>query len=292
MGRRSQLPKWLAQAGIGPIHEDAEDSGFVYYTRFFSGVDGALPQPRAPLLTPLGTFSVLTLPGDNGTWSVTLYVTTGDRPLKRLRHERCWSAVLAACPAHAHWLEGEPLTEILAMSGIVDRYRRLAVDGRPSVTGLALVGDASACTNPSQGKGITLGFMQASRLRDVVRAHLDDPHRLAETWDRVTEAELTPWYRETVAEDRARMQEMSALREGRASAPPPGPRQALMAAMMHDGDLFRAFLMSRGCLAPLSEILARPEIRERVEELAPAHQGPPPPAFPGPTRQELLELVA
>jgi hypothetical protein len=63
-----------------------------------------------------------------------------------------------------------------------------------------------------------------------------------------------------------------------------------MAAMMHDGDLFRAFLMSRCCYAPLSEVLARPEVGARAEELAAAHPGPPP-AFPGPTRQELLELV-
>jgi 2-polyprenyl-6-methoxyphenol hydroxylase-like FAD-dependent oxidoreductase len=292
MGRRSQLPRLLAEAGLPPLHEEAEDSGFVYYTRFFSGGDGALPQPRAPLLTALGSFSILTLPADNGTWSVTLYVATGDQPLKRLRHARCWSPVLAACPAHAHWLEGEPLTGVLAMSGIVDRYRRLAVDGEPAVTGLALVGDAWACTNPSLGRGLALGFLQAARLRDVVRAQLDDPRGLAEAWDRVTEAELTPWYRETVAEDRARVREMSAVRAGGTAAPPPpGPRGALLAAMMHDGDLFRAFLMSRCCLVSLSEILARPEVAERAEEIAAAHPGPPP-AFPGPTRQQLLALVA
>jgi flavin-dependent dehydrogenase len=220
MGRGSQLPQWLVQAGLPPVHEEAEDSGFVYYTRFFSGGDGALPQPVAPLVTALGTFSIVTLPGDNGTWSVTLYVATGDQPLKRLRHARCWNAVLAACPAHAHWVEGEPLTEVVPMSGIVDRYRRLAVDGRPSVTGLALVGDASTCTNPSMGRGLTLGFMQAMRLRDVVREQLEDPRGFAEAWDRVTEAEITPWYRETVVEDRARLQEMSSLREDGTSAPP------------------------------------------------------------------------
>jgi 2-polyprenyl-6-methoxyphenol hydroxylase-like FAD-dependent oxidoreductase len=290
-GRRSELTKWLAQAGVAAIHEEAEDSGFVYYTRFFSGRDGALPQPRAPLLTALGTFSILTLPGDNGTWSVTLYVATGDQPLKRLRHERCWSAVLAACPAHAHWLEGEPLTEILPMSGIVDRYRRLVADGRPSVTGVAVIGDASTCTNPSQGRGLTLAFLQATQLRDVVRAQLDDPHGLAETWDRVTEAEIAPWYRQTVAEDRARVQEMSALRQGGTGAPLAGPVATLLTAMMHDGDLFRAFLMSRCCLAPLSETLAVPEIGERASEVAAAHPGAPPP-FPGPTRRQLLELVA
>src|SRR6185437_14683214 len=35
MGRRSMLPRWLEQIGCAPIHEEAEDSGFIYYGRFF-----------------------------------------------------------------------------------------------------------------------------------------------------------------------------------------------------------------------------------------------------------------
>jgi 2-polyprenyl-6-methoxyphenol hydroxylase-like FAD-dependent oxidoreductase len=35
MGRRSQLPRWLSGAGAHPVHEEAEDSGFIYYSRFF-----------------------------------------------------------------------------------------------------------------------------------------------------------------------------------------------------------------------------------------------------------------
>jgi glycine/D-amino acid oxidase-like deaminating enzyme len=50
--------------GHGPPHEEAEDSGFVYYTRFFRGP--ALPEPRRPRLAAVGSFSILTLPGDNG----------------------------------------------------------------------------------------------------------------------------------------------------------------------------------------------------------------------------------
>jgi 2-polyprenyl-6-methoxyphenol hydroxylase-like FAD-dependent oxidoreductase len=33
MGRRSQLPRWLERAGARPVYEEAEDSGFIYYTR-------------------------------------------------------------------------------------------------------------------------------------------------------------------------------------------------------------------------------------------------------------------
>ena len=57
------------QSGAKPPYQEQADSGFIYYTRYFSGTE---PTRMAPGLTPLGTISVLTLPGDNGTWSVTL----------------------------------------------------------------------------------------------------------------------------------------------------------------------------------------------------------------------------
>ena len=95
--------------------------------------------------------------------------------------------MLAACPLHAQWLDGEPISDVMAMGGIIDRYRRLIEDGRPVATGVALLGDAWACTNPSLGRGVTMGLLHARRLRDVVRSHLGDPREFAETWDAVTE---------------------------------------------------------------------------------------------------------
>ena len=118
----------------------------------------------------MSSFSVLTLPGDNDTWSVTLYGSAGDRPLKRLREPALWEAVLRAYPAHVQWVEaGVPITGVLAMGGIVDRYRRLVVDGRPAITGVALLADAWACTNPSVGRGMALGMLHARLLRDLAR---------------------------------------------------------------------------------------------------------------------------
>ena len=66
---------------------------------------------------------MLTLTGDSGTWSVTLYAAAADRPLKRLRHADAFTAVVRALPRHAHWLEGEPLTGVLPMGGVIDRLR-------------------------------------------------------------------------------------------------------------------------------------------------------------------------
>src|SRR5262249_41758542 len=36
-GRQSRSPQWLAAAGARSPHEEQEDCGFTYYTRFFSG---------------------------------------------------------------------------------------------------------------------------------------------------------------------------------------------------------------------------------------------------------------
>ena len=107
--------------------------------------------------------------GDNSTWSVTVFCATGDHALKNLRHEEKWTKVVHACPLHAHWLDGEPATGVLAMSGIVDRYRRFVVNGAPVATGLVPLADAWACTNPSAGRGLTVGFLHAALLRRVVR---------------------------------------------------------------------------------------------------------------------------
>jgi 2-polyprenyl-6-methoxyphenol hydroxylase-like FAD-dependent oxidoreductase len=71
MGRRSGGAGLLTELGARPPRTESETSGFAYYTRYFTGP--CQPVMRGPVLTPLGTISVLTLYGDNGTWSVTVY---------------------------------------------------------------------------------------------------------------------------------------------------------------------------------------------------------------------------
>jgi 2-polyprenyl-6-methoxyphenol hydroxylase-like FAD-dependent oxidoreductase len=312
MGRGSSLPKLLAAAGGAPIHEESEDSGFLYYTRYFRG---ETPDCRGPMNTPVGTFSILTLPGDNGTWSVTLYTSSGDQPLKALRHAETWMAVARACPRHAHWLDGEPITPVMAMGGVVDRVRSLNGNGddwarglaslgglaqglglppRGHPTGVLSLGDAWACTNPSMGRGMSLGLAHAAVLRRVVREAGDDPAGLVAAYAAATETELRPWYESTVLVDRARRAQIEALRAGRAlPAPPPeylGARvgAALPAAMSHDADVFRGGLEIAACLSLPRDVFTRPGFADRVFAAA---AGATPTAF-GPDREELLTLVA
>ena len=113
-----------------------------------------------------------------------------------------------------------------------------------------------------------------------------------EAWDAATEAKLTPWYRETVEEDRERLREIEALRNGLEPAPPSERsavlRRALTTAMLHDPELFRAYLDSRAVLKPLSETFAQEGVAERTLELAGEHERM---ALPGPSREDLLALL-
>jgi 2-polyprenyl-6-methoxyphenol hydroxylase-like FAD-dependent oxidoreductase len=154
------------------------------------------------------------------------------------------------------------------------------------------LGDAWACTNPSLGRGISLGLLHVRALREVVRSHLDDPLEFAEAWDAATEARLTPWYRETVEEDRDRLREIDALREGLEPAPPSERpavlRHALNTAAVFDPDLFRAYLDSRAVLKPLGQTFSEDGVAERTLEVAGENQRL---QLPGPSREELMALL-
>ena len=285
-GRRTRTTQWLLDAGAAPPLTEATDLGYVYYTRYYTGPERPRLMGRA--LAPIGSFSLLTLYGDNDTWSVTIYGSSGDGPLKAVREPRTFDRVLAACPLQAHWTDGCPVGGVYAMAGVLDRYRRLVVDGRPVVTGFTAVGDAWASTNPSAGRGLAIGVLQAQQLRHALRAHRDGPADLAFDLDERTEREVTPFYRYQVGVDRARIAEMTALRDG-APPPPPAPGStALVAAAAFDGDAYRGLLDIVFCMAQPHEVAARPAVRAAIER----HGDAPVPSTPGPDRAQLERLLA
>jgi flavin-dependent dehydrogenase len=213
---------------------------------------------------------------------VTLYAAAGDRPLKALRHEAAFTAAVRACPLHAHWLDGEPISGVLAMGGVLDRRRRIDPS---AVSGLALLGDAWACTNPSLGRGMSLGLWHAALLRD----HAGD----LEAFAAATERELAPWYHATVAADRARLAELEGARDGGPYAIPADPvsrfRMALPLASGVDADAFRAHVAIANTLTLPEAALERPGLAEKVFAAARARGDA---RMPGPGREELLELVS
>ena len=263
MGRRSSSPEWILNAGgRGPI-EEGEDCNFVYFSRYFSGPQR--PRRMAPPLTPMGVFSILTNYADNDTWSITLY-TSKNKAMRALRDTAAFNRVVAACPRHAHWLDGEPITPVLMLAGVLDRYRRFIIDGQPVITGLAAVGDAWACTNPSAGRGLAVGLLQAQILRNAARQHVNDPGVFSRRYDEETERQVTPFFRNQITADRARIAEMNALEEG-APLPPPDPVMArLFLAAREDADVLRGVLELAMCVALPQEILSRPRIAAKLAD--------------------------
>jgi 2-polyprenyl-6-methoxyphenol hydroxylase-like FAD-dependent oxidoreductase len=285
MGRRSKLAQWLGVIGAKPPTVDSENAGFVYYSRYFRG---SRPAAISPPLTPLGSMSLLTLWGDNQTWSVTVFASADDPELRGLRDPARFARVVAACPLHAHWLEGDPITDVIPAAGILDRRHRYVVDDRPVVTGVVAVGDAWACTNPSAGRGLSVGLLHAQRLRDVVRGGLHDPEILVRRFDTITDAEVAPFFNNQLAADRLRVAEMNALRRGTELSAPDPFMAATAAAMAQDPEVYRAVIETITCLALPQDVFSRPDFLERVKPFA----GHSPIVFPGPDRSQLVDLAS
>jgi 2-polyprenyl-6-methoxyphenol hydroxylase-like FAD-dependent oxidoreductase len=284
MGRRSKFCQWVAAAGGRPPNEEATDAGFAYYTRHYRGRQG-LPEFRGPLGFDRATLRVLTLPADNDTWVLGLVPMAGDTPFKSLRHNEVWERIFAAFPHASHWLDAEPLGDVAAMAGVLDRCCRMVVEDQPVVTGMVPVGDAWACTNPTAGRGISMGLLHALALRDAVVRSEGEPATLVSEFDRLTDEVVTPWFREQLGRDYERA---AAYRVEIDTGVAPSIRDTmirLMAAGRFDPDAARAALDIFSCLALPEEVLARPGIRETLEAAGPAQ--PP----PGPSRKDLLALL-
>jgi hypothetical protein len=272
----------------GPA-EKIEDSGFIYYARHYRSGDGSVPAMISGLLTPYGSVSVLTLPADNGTWGLGLICSARDRALHNLSHADVWERTVRAFPLVAHWIDAEPITDIQMMAKIEDRQRTFVVDGLPVVTGLVPLGDAWACTNPSLGRGISIGMMHAAALHDLVRdGPVDDARAQAQHWATLTNERVEGFVADTIAFDRHRLAEIDAFVEGRAyetDDPGWGLAKALEASALSDPELLRGFFDVAAVNVRGVDVLSRPGLAEKAITLA----DPTPP--PGPDRAELLALT-
>jgi hypothetical protein len=234
--------------------------------------------------------SLLLLPADNGTWGVGVVASAADAPMRPARHLDVWTRIVSGYPLAAHWLDGEPISDVAVMAKIEDRYRRYADADGPVATGVVAVADSWACTNPSVGRGASIGLLHAVCLRDLLREVPAGDPAFATRWDEVTAEVVEPFYRDTLAFDRHRLAEIDAQIAGIPyETDDPGwlLGQALARASGKDPDLLRAFadiasLHERGV-----DVMARPGIAEKAIALG-GHDDAPP---LGPSRQELLAIV-
>lgn len=293
-GPRSILPAWLAEGGIA-LPETVEDTGIVYYSRFFGLLDGAEPPPQSgPIGGDLGYLKYGVFQGDNRTFSVTLACQADDRRLRALLSDPAtFNHAAAALPATAPWLAtglAEPRTEVQVMAKLMNRRRRfLDEHGRPRVLGMHAVGDAHTCTNPMYGRGCSLAMVQATLLADALAAEPTDAVERSMAYERACEREITPWYEAAVAQDRMNRAAAAAAGaagvgpveaiDGRAplvteavSAAPQLPtdvlrdvlRDGLFPALRVDPVVFRAFLRMFNLLTPPDALLTDGNVVTRV----------------------------
>jgi 2-polyprenyl-6-methoxyphenol hydroxylase-like FAD-dependent oxidoreductase len=292
-GRRSPLPRWLAGIGARPPLEERDDCGFIYYGRHLRSADGSVPPALGAYLMNLGTITSLTLPADNGSWSVTLVTSARDKALRSLRDPAVWERTVRSLPLVAHWLDGKPIDDrVMVMAGIEDRHRNLMADGAPVATGLVAAGDAWACSNPTVGRGASIGMLHAAALRETIAGTgLDDPWEFACSFHRVTAETVEPWYRDTLAGDRHRLAEIDALIGGGEYRPAdPGweTGQALASAAGKDPDCLRGYVDIAMVLSRAGDVAGRPGLLEKITALGGGWRDEP---VPAPARADLLSSV-
>jgi 2-polyprenyl-6-methoxyphenol hydroxylase-like FAD-dependent oxidoreductase len=274
-GRRSTVAAQLEAVSARRPLEIREKSGFVYHTRHFRAPTGELPRAAAPLIQLFQGYTLITLPCDGDTWGVAVVTSSRDRALRGLRDADRWTRAVSAVPSARPWLAGEPITDVHVMAGLEDRYRRFVVDGVPVCTGLVAVGDAWACSNPSLGRGSSMGLMHGVALRDVLReVSPSEPERLVRAFDEATEQAMTPWFRATRAYDRHRLAEIDADIAGRPyRTTDPGWQvgAAVYAAALRDPEVLRAYLDIAAMLALPPAALSAAGLVERAMALS-SHQ--------------------
>ncbi|MCU1392508.1 MAG: putative epoxidase [Ilumatobacteraceae bacterium] len=305
-GRRADVPAWLAAIGARTVAEEVEDTGIVYFSRFYRLREGMDYPPRGGAIGgDLGYLKYAVFVGDNRTFSVTLAVSTEDVELRRsFGVAAIFDSAAQELVVTAPWLDGraEPLDPgVHVMAGLLNRWRDFVVDGVPVATGLIAVGDAVLCTNPLYGRGCTTAFWGASLLTDALDAHRDDLDAAAVSYDTALRRDIRPWYRASVDQDNEARRVSTAVLAGADPDADADDARTFMRGVLRDG-LFpavrsdqvvaRAFMRSLNLLSSPDAIVKDADVGARVLAVWQDRDNRPPLPPVGPKRREdFVELL-
>ena len=305
-GRRSALSEWLEAAGTAPVTEEVDETGIVYFSRFYRLREGQQAPPRSgPIGGDLGYLKYGVFVGDNDSFSVTLATPTADDELRKMLadpvvFDECARQLAATAP----WLDGraEPITpDVHVMAGLLNRFREYMPGGTPVATGFLPVGDAVLCTNPLYGRGCSVAFWGAHLMAKAVAANPGDVVAMMTNYDTDLRAEVVPWYRSGVEQDAEARRVSAALLAGE---DPDGDtsdprtfmrsvfRDGLMPAMRTDAVVLRAFFRGLNLLVSPESLVKDPDVQARVFAAWQERDSRPPEEPLGPKhRAELLALL-
>jgi 2-polyprenyl-6-methoxyphenol hydroxylase-like FAD-dependent oxidoreductase len=299
-GRRGPVGEWLDAVGVD-MPETVRESGLMYLTRWYRLPEGTEPVFDPKLGGDLGYVKYLGVPGDGGTLSVTLAVRTADAELRAaLSDPAGFEHACRALPGPDQFFAGEPLEPVggvRPMGGLLNRLRRFADDdGAPLVTGFHALGDAHTCTNPLYGRGCSLALVQAGLLADAVAAHPGDAVGRARAYEAACRREVEPWFDLAVQTDATGADPTGFSAggpEGGSSASPQAKAMAaLFAAGATDPVIGRALARLWNLLDTPADMAAQPEVVARMAAVMADPDAYPPPPRVGPTRSELLAILA
>jgi len=296
-GRRSEAHTWLTELGLPVPDATAESCRIVYYTRHFRLLADAFP---GPLNRGFGSgglwdhYTAVLFRGDNSTFSIALGILPEDQELKGLKDEAAFTAAVRATPLLAGWLAdgvSEPISPVYVMGGLDNSWRVPGPDD-PKPIGFFGLGDAVCTTNPSYGRGVSLGLSHALALAELLDEFPEPSAEQAARFAGRTAALMRPWLEEAIANDRGRAAMWQA---GLAGQPPQRPPAgivtfgAAVAASTKDAEVWRRVANVMMMLAPPAALYADPEIGARIGRAMSA--GPPPQQLPGASRAELVAAV-
>ena len=311
-GRRIAIDEWFDGIGANRVEETVDDTGIVYFSRFYRLLPGADRPPRSGLIGgDLGYLKYGVFVGDNRTFSITLALPTSDTELRKaLSDPRVFDTAAAQFSAAADWLDGRstPITEqVHSMAGLLNRWRAYVVDGQPVALGVVPVGDALMCTNPLYGRGCSTAFWSAQLLAETIDTcgDLRDDgalRRLGIDYDLQIVERLKPWYDAALTQDTEAKRVAAAILAGQDPDGDTSDPRTFMRAVFRDGlapalrtdpVVLRAFFRTLNLLDRPDTLATDPDIGARVLAVFNDRENRPPEPQLGPaTRHELVAALA
>ena len=155
------------------------------------------------------------------------------------------------------------------MSRIENRRRRITTNNGPIVGGIVAIGDAALHTNPTLGRGISMGLMHAQQLARVAHLAPDDPVGFVETFSAWTDDHLGVWYDTQVAADATTLDRLAAGIVGERLEPADTPASRFAAAAFlcasHDAVVGVAVARMAHLFAPPAEAFGDAQVASRVD---------------------------
>jgi 2-polyprenyl-6-methoxyphenol hydroxylase-like FAD-dependent oxidoreductase len=296
-GRWSKAAEWLGAAGAQPPAELSQDCHFCYVSRWYRKRSGAAFPPGFMPLTVNSPFApFICFPADAGVFALTMAVSLNDPLRGHLRRPELFQRLFQSIAEFAPWLDAaEPITEPQVMARIENRWRTLLRDGAPVARGFVQVGDSAIHTNPTFGRGISLGLVQAQQLARMLEEREPASAGLVRDFEAWREANLLVWYQAQVAADGRRL---AVIERALAGHDPPEPEDSASRAVaalnlqaMEDPAVARALGRLMHMVVTPSELMADAYVSSSVAkrlEAGGSLVGP----MKGPTRAEFEGLLA